>query len=124
MSSYTANRGAVREDDLREICSLPAQFPTSGLSWVDLVHQSPLSTDQSRLTIGDLTEILRSSPDLVDLWLAWSQDKRSTSGAFFRQSGSRYEVGYIGSEGGSQPSEFFEESARACAHFILRELAV
>ena len=114
----------MQENDLREICSLPAQFPTSGLSWVDLVHRSPLPADRSRLNSDDLSEFLRSNPDLIELWLAWSEDKRSTPSAFFRRSGPRYEVGYIESGGGSQPSEFFDEPARACAHFILRELAV
>ena len=114
----------MQEDVLRKICSLPAQFPTSGLSWVDLVHRSLLPTDQRRLNVDALTEFLRSSPELIELWLAWSEDKRSTPSAFIRQSGSRYEVGYIESGGGSQPSEFFDEPARACAHFILRELAV
>jgi hypothetical protein len=114
----------VQEDDLREICSLPAQFPTSGLSWVDLVHQSPLTEIQSRLTEDQLAEFLRSNQELIELWLRWSEDKRSTPSAFFRQSGARYEVGYIESDGGSQPSKFFDESASACAYFMLRELAV
>ena len=114
----------MQENDLREICSLPARFPKSGLSWVDLVHRSPLAADHGRLNSDDLTEFLRSNSDLIELWLAWSENKRSTPSAFFRQSGPRYEVGYIGSGGERQPSEFFDEPARACAHFILRELAV
>ena len=114
----------MQEDDLREICSLPARFPTSGLSWVDLVRQSPMAGIQSRLTEDRLAEFLRSNQEHIELWLGWSEDKRSTPSAFFRQSGPRYEVGYIGSGGERQPSEFFDEPARACAHFILRELAV
>ena len=114
----------MQEDDLREICSLPAQFPTSALSWADLVQRSPWAGIQSRSTEEQLAEFLRSNQELIELWLGWSEDKRSTPSAFFRQSGSRYEVGYIESDGESRPSKFFEESASACAYFMLRELAV
>jgi hypothetical protein len=114
----------VQEDDLRKICSLPAQFPTAGLSWVDLVQRSPWAGLPSRPTEEELAKFLRSNQELIELWIAWSEDKRSTPSAFFRQSGSRYEVGYIESDGASQSSKFFDESVVACAYFMLRELAV
>jgi hypothetical protein len=120
----TTRRNAVKEEYLREVCSLPAQFPTSGLSWVELVQRSPWGSVQSRPTEEQLAEFLRSNQELVELWLAWSEDQRSMPSQFFRQSGPRYEVGHIDSGGRSQSSELFDESALACAHFMLRELDV
>jgi hypothetical protein len=113
----------MQDDELRQICSLPGAFPKSGLGWRELVRQSPYPANQASLTENRLASFLETNPDLVELWLAWSEDKRSTPSPFFRRSGSRYEVGYIERDGHFQPSEYFDEPAQACAKFMLRELA-
>ena len=92
-------RDSVKEADLREICTLPAQFPSSGLSWIDLVRQSPFPSNQDHLDEGHLVEFLRSNPELIELWLGRSADKRCTPSQFFRESGSRYELGYVTTDG-------------------------
>ena len=77
------------------------------------------------LALGGIgASFLEAHTDLVELWLAWSEDKRSTPSPFFRRSGSRYELGYVEQGGRFRPSEFFDQPARPCARFILQELAV
>jgi len=114
----------MQDEELREICSLPAAYKRSGLSWHDLVRRNPYTSDHDALTEQSLASFLTSHPDLIELWLGWSEDKRSTPSPFLRRSGSRYELGYVERGGRFRPSEFFDEPATPCARFILQELAV
>jgi hypothetical protein len=114
----------MRDAELREICSLPAAYRDSGLSWRDLVGRSAYASNRDALTEDLLASFLSTHSEMVELWLAWSEDKRSTPSRFFRRSGSRYELGYVERSGRFRPSEFFDEPAQPCARFILRELAV
>jgi hypothetical protein len=114
----------MRDAELREICSLPAAYRESGLSWRALVGCSPYVSNRDTLNEDLLASFLSTHPELVELWLAWSEDKRSTPSPFLRRSGSRYELGYVERGGRFRPSEFFDEPARPCARFILQELAV
>lgn len=114
----------MRDAELREICSLPARYRGSELSWRELVGRSPYASNKDALSEELLTSFLLAHLELVELWLTWSEDKRCTPSPFFRRSGSRYELGYVERDGRFRPSEFFDEPARACARFILQELAV
>ena len=114
----------MRDAEILEICSLPAAFPESGLSWHELVERSPYASNPEAFTEEFLASFLEAHTDLVELWLAWSEDKRSTPSPFFRRSGSRYALGYVEQGGRFRPSEFFDQPARPCARFILQELAV
>ena len=114
----------MRDADLHEICSLPASFRDSGLSWHELVRRSAYPGNRQALTEDRLASFLGSHPDVIEIWLAWSEDKRCTPSPFFRRSGSRYELGYVEHGGRFRPSEFFDEPMRPCARFILQELAV
>jgi hypothetical protein len=114
----------MRDAELLEICSLPTAFRKSGLSWHELVERSPYASNPKAFTEDLLASFLNVHSDLIELWLAWSADKRSTPSPFFRRSGSRYELGYVERGGRFGPSEFFDQPARPCARFILQELAV
>lgn len=114
----------MRDADLHKICSLPASYRESGLSWLELVRRSPYPSNRDELTEDRLASFLSAHSDLIELWLAWSEDKRSTPSPFFRKSGSQYELGYVERGGRFRPSEFFNEPARPCARFIIQELAV
>jgi len=114
----------MRDAELREICSLPAAYRDSELSWLELVGRSPYARNRDAITEELLAAFLSVHSELIELWLAWSEDKRSTPNPFFRRAGSRYELGYVERGGRFRPSEFFDEPARPCARFILQELAV
>src|SRR5262245_44463746 len=112
----------MRDAELQIICSLPAAHRDSRLGWRELVGRSPYASNPDALTEELLSSFLRTHSELVELWLAWSEDKRSTPSPFFRRSGSRYELGYVETGGRLRPSEFFDEPTRPCARFILQEL--
>jgi hypothetical protein len=114
----------MQDDDLHEVCSLPRTFRAGNVSWRELVGRSPYSRNRSAFTEDRLASYLRGHPEQIDVWLAWSEDKRCSPSPFFRRSGSRYELGYVEREGRFRPSEFFAEPTLPCARFILEELAV
>jgi hypothetical protein len=114
----------MHEAELHEICHLPAAYRESGLGWHELVRRSPYGSNREAVTEEVLASYLSAHSDLIELWLGWSEDKRSTPSPFFRRSGSRYELGYVERDGQFRPSEFFDEPVRPCARFILKELAV
>lgn len=103
---------------------LPTAFKSGSLSWRELVYRGPYPANRDQLTEDELAAFLKRNLDLIEVWLAWSGDKRSTTGSFLRKSGSQYELGYVERGGKVRPSEFFDEPSRPCARFILDELAV
>ena len=109
------------DDTLRRLCRIPAAFREGTTSFAELVDRSGFAEHAAEITVESLATALRADAKNIDLWLSWSENKRS-SGPFIRRSGSQFEVGTIGSDGNSGKSEFFSEAAEACATFILGEL--
>jgi hypothetical protein len=73
----------------------------------------------SALTVESLLSYLKEHPELIGAWMAWSADKRVSSGWYFIASRTGgFEVGYY------PPGERlqFGQIDRACAEFIVREL--
>jgi hypothetical protein len=71
------------------------------------------------LTVESLLPYLKEHPELIGAWMAWSSDKRVSSGwAFIPAREGGYEVGYY--PRGERLR--FNEIDRACAEFIVREL--
>jgi len=71
----------------------------------------------SRLNAEDLAEILRTDRSLIESWLHWSEDKRVSSGWYFRSEPEGWVVAY-------HPRGkrlVFQDAARACAEFITKE---
>lgn len=110
----------MRELELFEICRLPQTFRAGASSWRDLVQK--IFRSAPRLSEAQLVSFLADRADLIEIWLAWSEDKRCSGGWFFQRRGSQFELGQVRSDGKLAPSEFFQEPAPACARFILREL--
>ena len=111
----------LRELELLEICRLPETFRAGVLSWHELVRKH--SGAARTLSEEQLVSFLTDRADLIELWLAWSEDKRCSDGWFFQRRGSQFELGQVRGAGEPAPSQLFHEPAPACARFILRELA-
>ena len=69
---------------------------------------------------SEILEQLTRDPSLVEDWVSWSEDKRTSEGWYFLLRDYGGTVGYLGS---SEPDLVFTSSAEACAEFILREVA-
>ena len=75
------------------------------------------------ITDDDLRIQLIQSPSLVQQWLTYSEDKRVSSGWFFRRLGSqKYEVGFCMEKGNIANTSIFDDALKACALFICKEM--
>jgi hypothetical protein len=89
--------------------SLPVEFKARGT----------VSVIQASLTVDTVSMHLRQHPELIDAWLAYSEDKRTSSGWYVTQcSADSFEVGYYP----KGERIFIAGAATACAEFIVREV--
>ena len=65
--------------------------------------------------------ILRS-PECINQWYSFSEDKRSSAGWYFRRDNDSYMVGFISSNSKAIPSIRYADQAEACASYIKREI--
>ena len=89
-----------------------------GLSLRQLIEESDYRTLRPRVEASQLAAVLRAEPDLVDDWLAYSEDKRTSLGWGFGPSrGGGWLV-----DGPEGVREEFGSRSAACADYVLREL--
>jgi hypothetical protein len=70
------------------------------------------------LTREGITEFLQENPNLIDAWMQWSEDQRTSPAWWFAKTNRVYTVGlYPGGE------EFtFTDRFDACAEFVIRQI--
>lgn len=89
-----------------------------GLSLRQLIAESDYRAVRARIEASLLSAILRAEPAIVDDWLAYSEDKRTSSGwAFWQSRGGAWVIGDL-----AGAHEEFGSREFACAEFVLREL--
>jgi hypothetical protein len=64
-----------------------------------------------------VASFLAAQPDLMESWLLWSRDKRTSSGWYLSSEGTGFVVGYF--PGGPQTT--FRNMIDACSEFIILE---
>jgi hypothetical protein len=102
---------------LSTVCHLPVMFRGGNKSFVQLVSESGVS--KGNLTTEALVPFLKENSSLIEDWLRWSEDKRASSGWFFRQE----DGGYIVGEYPNGERLAFQTAAAGCAAFIVKEVA-
>ena len=105
------------------ICSLAVEYrrANNNQSFHDLCEKTWESSGRRPVTEAVLRSVLASRPDLIESWLAYSEDQRSSDAWYFLSDqnaprGSQWVVGRP--SGGS--SLLFQEAAAACAVFVAR----
>lgn len=80
-------------DVVAKICALPLEFKARGtVSVVQLIDESGYRSTRAALTVEAVWAYLGGRPDLIDAWLAYSEDKRTSSGWYITQrSGDSFE---------------------------------
>lgn len=99
-------------------------FPT-GLEKYSIARQlHRISYRQTRpfITEALLEARLQVKPELLEPWMRYSQDKRTSGGWYLLKSGDSWTVGAVGTKSTPAVSETYESGARAGAVFVLREL--
>ena len=104
-------------DTTSAICTLPIRFRAGNVSAAQLVLESGLVENPKALTRVAVASFLAARPDVMESWLLWSQDKRTSSGWYLSSEGTGFVVGYY--PGGPQTT--FRTMIDACSEFILLE---
>jgi hypothetical protein len=92
-----------------------------------LVRDAGYDLSNPNVSNGDITSHLRKNPDLVRIWVQYSEDQRSSPAWYLSGPGEGRErlqtwsVGYYCGDGGA-PEVQFEDEFEACAFFIMRNL--
>ena len=102
---------------------MPLAFKAGDVSMVKLFRQSGYL--DSPVSEQDIEAFLRSAPDLVEVWVRYSQDQRSSPAPYLAppheglEPSSDWRVGYYtGKE--HVPEEAFGDEFSACACFVKR----
>lgn len=110
---------------IKDILGLPQKFYESGnnLSMYDLLKQTHYIEVQGDINDVDFQKSLIEHPEYVNGWLAWSDNKRSSSGWFLEVNPyGQYAVGYLDSKMGRMNERSYPNAISACAYFISKEI--
>jgi len=110
------------------VCRMPIMFRAqAGVSMVALFQQSGYSVIRPAISESDIERYLRSHPEVVSSWVAYSEDQRCSPSWYLAAPGvgldtkQGWRVGYYASEG-RLPERLFPDEYAACAFFITRYL--
>jgi hypothetical protein len=107
---------------VEKIVDISRQFSTKhNISIYQLLKDSGYFENYSEITIDEIKKELRLKPELVQFWLNYSEDKRTSGGWYFlKKDDHTFIVGNL-SDHSVIP---FNDSIDACAQFIRNEIEV
>jgi len=110
------------EETAVRVCNIPSEFHRRrDTSVFQLVQESGYAeADTSSLRCA-VEQQLRTHPTLLDDWLAYCADKRTSSGWYLADDTS-FTVGYYDVGHGRSREQRFSDRSEACTEFIMREL--
>lgn len=106
------------ESVVENLCRIPIAFHGGMKSAIQLVAESGIDQCESALSVDAVAQHLARCPYLIEEWIRWSDDKRTSGGWYFLRDDSGYVVG-------SYPTRkvlYFSEATVACAEFVVREV--
>ena len=102
---------------IASVCNLPREFRSVGTkSVITLLRETGYFDRHTEVSLDAIQAHLATQPELIDDWIMYSADKRTSSGWYLIEDGT---VGYY--PGG--PESSYEDIVTACAAFIIREVA-
>ena len=110
------------DDQILRVLSIAHEHSTirggRGLSLRDLIDETNYRALGTCISVAQLVAVLREKPEIVDDWLAYSGDKRTSYGYGFGSSS----AGAWTVDGPNGYCEQFATPCDGCAEFVLREL--
>lgn len=88
----------------------------AGLSMNEALRRARYDERRPKIGVDQLSSVIEADPELAELWLAYSENKRTSGGWFILRSG---EIGTV-DDPGSRRS--FPSMSDAVAEYVLREL--
>lgn len=105
---------------IERVCLIPSTLRESGnRSVTDLVRDAGAAEQAETLTADRLERFLLDNRPVIEDWLSYSENKRTSSGWYFRE----VEGGYLVGRYPEDEVIRFSDPVAACAAFILREIA-
>ena len=109
----------ISEDRFAAICQVPVTLRQGGQSLLEVVLSSGYKDLRGQFAARELADYLRAHVELIDDWVAYSQDKRTSEGWYLRPPSS---VGRMTAEPPPMREQRYVDLAAACAAFIMAEL--
>ena len=108
---------------IQNIVFLPQRFYGEGnASIYSLLKESGYFEFHDQISETDISEELTRHLECIDQWLNWSDNKRSSSGWYFRKNeNGKYVVSYFPFQESLKAIEYFDKT-EACSAFIKREI--
>jgi hypothetical protein len=107
---------------IKDIIFLPKRFFEVNTSIYTLLKKSGYFELHNQINEADIIEQLTQHLECIDGWLRLSENKRSSSGWYFKQDdNSKYVVGYFPLKENLGVTEYLDK-VEACAAFIKREI--
>lgn len=92
------------------------------MSIYNLLKETGYFEMHDQVSDDSIQKMLNHHPDCIDEWIIYSQNKRTSSGWYFKQEGKdSYIVGYFGGTDSENVQLRFADRIAACAAFIKRE---
>ena len=102
---------------IASVCSLPRDFHSVGTkSVVTLLREAGYFDRHTDVSLDAVRAHLMAKPELVEDWITYSADKRTSSGWYLLEDGT---VGYYP----AGPKSSYKDIVTACAEFIIWEVA-
>ena len=108
---------------IQAIIMIPIDFYKYGnVSVVSLLKKSGYFDSYNQITPGNIIPFLLENPAPVKDWIAYSEDKRSSEGWFFKKEAENiYTVGFFSLNETEKVIEKYTDPITACATFIKNE---
>jgi hypothetical protein len=112
-----------KNDIANSIIYLPEKFYRQrDVSMYFLLRESGYFEMYDQISEKNIFDELTKNPECVGQWLNWSEDKRSSSGWYFKQNENKfYIVGYFPPQDNLKDRNYFDIT-EACAAFIKQEI--
>jgi hypothetical protein len=103
---------------------LPRRFSESGIkSFYTLLKETGYLELKAQVDVQDIREALSAEPKCISEWMQYSENKRCSSGWYFKQEApNKFIVGYLGDGSSSGRPQQYTDSLDACATFIKHEI--
>jgi len=104
---------------VERVCQIPAEFRrVRTKSVIQLAEEIGLPEYRRCITWSAVESQLKAQPELVDDWLRWSEDKRTSSGWYISENDEEVVVGCYP----DAKEQRFADRTSACAQFVVHEM--
>jgi hypothetical protein len=107
---------------IKKICQIPIEFKSGNKSICDLLKETGYFENSDSVTIDSFDKYLKNNDKIIQEWLAYSEDKRTSGGWYIIKKNNSIIVGHLDNEIGSAEEKEFDDISKACAVFIFNEI--